>query len=431
MRRYLVISALIFALVSVAGVCANYTITVWPYGAIVWVQTPSADAHSITDYATKAVKNVFSFWDEPVPIPAKNWARPEKVSFPTAMARFNALLDAGSRHYAVVTSVNTSVSSLYPPLTWNTNVIYPLFLYFYPTAEAMDYDFADYSFWGSYGRRYSYTPRRIDTTLPSTPTPKEIFIAHNTDWHYIIDHELTHWVTDLICTHAGSKFEALPLVITEGMAGYTAHSLTGDENGWKQIAAVWAQSDGKLDDVPPPLDYDVGTSVVAYLVQQEGKQKFLDSLPKFAADWPKEAVAITPGWRAWLHEVKVADGDRTLYEARLESLSLCAWLLDPVLPQEARTVIDHIYTGHGTMANITQFWKIISVVPPQPSDDVLTRMFHREDTFVIVANRDHTHQALAAQVKNNLGKYWQDWDNYYTWFVIGLRKVIAACGNPT
>lgn len=135
--------------------------------------------------------------------------------------------------------------------------------------------------------------------------PTRILIACTGDWHYVTDYVLTNWLTALVCKNAGVKLSALPSVIRARIAEYTARSLTEETLHWKAVAAAWAQDGGKLTNVPPPLNYDVGTSVVSYLVAQEGVQKFIGSLPELATDWSKEATAITPGWRAWLSGVKL------------------------------------------------------------------------------------------------------------------------------
>lgn len=102
-------------------------------------------------------------------------------------------------------------------------------------------------------------------------------------------------------------------------------------------------------------------------------------------------------------------------------------MLDPVLPKNMRTLLtDQIDKAEGTMADIAQFWQVVSTVPPEPPSYEWSRLFHREDTFVAVAASDGVYQSRAAQAKANLGKYWQNWSEYYTWFIIGLREVIAA-----
>lgn len=119
MCQILVLSALILFLFVATGVCDNYTITPWPYEAIVWVQTAPENAQSMVDYATKAVKNVFSFWDVPVPIPAANWAAPEQASMTnySEIKALNALLATEMEKHAVpVPSIVSNGYTIYPPL---------------------------------------------------------------------------------------------------------------------------------------------------------------------------------------------------------------------------------------------------------------------------------------------------------------------------
>ena len=463
MRRYRVVSTflislVVLVLVSAAGVCADYTITPWPYGAIVWVQTPPENAHAIIEYATKAVNDVFSFWGLPTPVPAANWAHPVQTSsqalYQSEMNRIQSPsvpITQFLRHGhslgngVAIPEANSDNVLILPAPTWNGRKIRPLIIGTYPDRELMGTTCDDYSFSGIYGvpparieiliSRHQQVPPASASLIPILASESDIILTCSGDWRYVLDHELAHWLTDLVCTAAGTSLSALPQMIREGIAEYTAHSLTGEASHWKAVATVWAQSNSDLQNVPPPLYYDVGTSVVSYLVQQEGMKEFLRSLPKLTTNWDKQAVAITPGWRASLHYMLVTMGDHVLYEAESERLDLCAWMLDPVFPSAARSLLSKIDSGKGNPSDIAQFWKIISVVPPQPPQDVWEKLVRREDTFRWVQYRDGDHNGermARARVEAALRKYHEakDWDNYYTWFVTGLRTVIAAWGNP-
>ena len=72
MRQVIVAVLLALLLATVCGLGAvDYTITPRPYGAIVWEQTLPENARAITDYATKAVKDVFLFWGVSTPVPQR------------------------------------------------------------------------------------------------------------------------------------------------------------------------------------------------------------------------------------------------------------------------------------------------------------------------------------------------------------------------
>lgn len=200
-------------------------------------------------------------------------------------------------------------------------------------------------------------------------------------------HELAHWLTDLVSRKMGVELRALPGVIREGIASYTEWTLLRSGHPWQAVAAAWARK-GTLKDVPPPLWYDVGASLVSYLVKRDGKHGFLQLLPSFAMDWGKQAEALAPGWMASLREVEITEGIRALYEAELERLGVCSWMLAPVIPEEARELIEKLLSGEGSLADITRFWEIISVTPPAPSAEGWEKLSRREDTFRLVQYRD-------------------------------------------
>ncbi len=426
----------------------TYTLTPWPYGAIVWVQSPPENAQAMIDYATEAVQEVFSFWDLPVPAPAANWARPVQTSSQAWYRGMMGQIQSPSvpitgfigRDYSLIrgTPVPKADSDellILPAPSWDGEKTSPLIVGIYPDRESMDAACGDYSLGGAYGPPLS--PRRLishgatgpsASLAPILASESDIIISRTGDWRFAVVHELAHWLTDLVCMNEGIDLHSLPSVIVEGIADYTAHSLLGDARSWEKVAAAWAQAGGELTHVPPPLYHDVGTSVVSYLVKREGTRGFLESLPELAADWTDEAGRITPGWRAMIIGVRLSESDRALYEAKLERLDLCAWLLDPVIPPEARAVVDGLYTDRGNLSDIDAFWNIISTVPPRPSKDSWEELARREDTFRLVQSRDGADGEERAQVEVALRRYREagDWQNYYTWFVNGLREVIAA-----
>ncbi len=432
----------------------DYTIVPWPYGAVVWIGAPSQDAQTMVDYAIRAVQNVFRFWGIHPPSPAANWAHPVQTSsqawYRGTMEQIQSpsvpITDFIGRDYSLIrgTPVPEPGSDellILPAPSWEREKIPPLIIGAYPDRESMNAACGDYSFIGTYGPPLSFRALMLEkptgpsaSLIPILASGSDIILPRTDDWRSILDHEIAHWLTSLVCRYEGTDFGSLPPVMAEGIADYTAYSLSGAGRRWENVAAAWVQAGGKLDSVPPPLWYDVGTSVVDYLVERKGKDVLLYSLPEFAADWARQAAAITPGWRASLHNEKLTDGDRALYEATLERLDLCAWMLDPVLPPEAQALLDKLYTGKGAPSDIDAFWKLISTAPPPPSHDAWARLARREDTFRIVQYRDgdrNGERMARARVEINLRKYREggDWQGYYHWFITGLRKVIAAWGD--
>ena len=98
--------------------------------------------------------------------------------------------------------------------------------------------------------------------IPILASGSDIILSRTDDWGFILDHEIAHWLTSLVCRYEETNFGSLSPMMVEGIADYTAHSLSGKDFHWRAVAAAWFQSGGKLESVPPPLWYDVGRSVV-------------------------------------------------------------------------------------------------------------------------------------------------------------------------
>jgi len=450
-----IVGIVILLWVAVLGLSApTYTVTPWPYGAIVWVQTPPENAQSLADCATGAVQDVFRFWGLPLPAPAGNWAHPVQTSAQAwnqgMMAKLQSpsvpLAELLNPDYSLVhgtplPEAGSDTLLIIPAPSWGGEKIPPMIIGVYPDYELMDAACGDYSIAGLYGPPVPLRDLMLQgatgpsaSLVPILASKWDIIISRGDDWRFALYHELAHWATHLACMEMGIDFDSLPPVIKEGIADYTAHRLLKEEGYWKAVAAAWGQAGGELTHVPPPLYYDVGTSVVSYLVARRGREGFLHSLSAFAADWGSEAARIAPGWRTTVGGSRLSESDRALYEAELERLGLCAWLLDPVISPEARRLITRIYADQGKLSDIDAFWNIISAVPPRPSEDSWDRLARREGTFRLVQYRDGDRSGTRmarARVEVNLREYREngDWQDYYTWFIRGLGTVIAAWGK--
>ncbi|MCK4304290.1 MAG: hypothetical protein KAY24_08630, partial [Candidatus Eisenbacteria sp.] len=223
----------------------------------------------------------------------------------------------------------------------------------------------------------------------------------------------------------------LPKMITKGFADYTARALSG-RDAWRSVAAIWSR-EGDLTDVPRPLLDEVGTSVVNLLVQEKGKDGLLEMLVDPTTDWENVISLLTPAWRELLAGVTLSSGDLARYEATLEDLSLCRRMLAPVFSSEANGIIGRLYDGQGTMENIDRFWELASFLPPEPSEEDWQALIARIPTFMIVQYQDSDPdiRMVRAHVEINLDKYGdeRDWRNFYSWFIKGLREVIAHYGK--
>ncbi len=423
----LVAIAVVFAVLP--ALAQSDVTTAWPYGRITWIDGKPNDATVVTNEITTAVHDVFSFWGLPVPTPGPHWA------------------DAAQTNSDIASSSSPAYVAAQPK--WNGDRVLPLIIDFYPNVETMYLAWDDFSFRGSFAYPPSSTkpkalPSNLSLVYPLwTPPPDVVYsvfefhmydlisIAREPDWQRVLRHEIAHWLFSMWCQQHGLKFDSFPKLITEGFADYTRHSLSNEPDRWRRVAAVWAQHGG-LADTPPALAYDVGTSLVAYLVDWDGKQGFLAELPQLAVDWNAQAKALTPGWRKWLGTVAVSPGDRALYEARLERLYTCALLLDPVLPQQAWDLVHRVDAGEGTMDDIDQFWHIVRTGLIKPRIDGWNDLIRRQDTLIFAGIHDGDDNATLKQIgdlETKLKAAWYHWDEYRPLYITGLIEVIARWGH--
>lgn len=462
MKRLLIVVVCVVAAVSITAVAQDYdyTIAPWQYGVLVWVQTPSVGQQQFIGEAGQAVQDVFSFWDLPVPVPAINWATPEQTSsqaydaawqamFTQSPSQVMQLLDGYTPPFAYPMQgklgspfpiSHSDDLLLLPYPTWSGGKIEILTLGVFPSFESMNRLFRDYTFSGFFGGVGGYTVMHAEETWAENeytiiklfPNIENIIMSIQGNMQFLLLHELAHWASWLWCEEHGVDLYSLPRPITEGFADYTAHSLVDDDR-WRTIAASWAQQGGDLTDVPRPLIYEVGTSIVSLLVQEKGKDGLLKMLADPTVDWVQVISSLNAAWRRSLAHVRFSAGDPARYEAVLEDLALCRHLLAPVLTSEAGEIVTRLYDGRGTMEDIDRFWNIVSQIPPEPSEDVWQALIARIPSFLIVQSRDSDPdiRMVRARLQVKLEKYADnhDWEIFYPTFIEALREVVAHYGT--
>ncbi len=451
MRKFTLAVFLFVALFSVISVAKPYTLVPWPYGVIALVQTPSINQQQFIDDATQAVKDVFSFWDLPAPVPDPDWATPTQTSsqawWNMAMQNPELLFAEGENPFLSPMQLAFGTAfpgddpghlMVVPYPVWSGWKIMPLTLGVFPSSESMNNLVEDYTFSALFGSVAGYTTMRSEETW--TEDEREILHLF---WHassivmsteadkQSLSHELSHWAAWLWCQEHAVQLFSLPRTIIEGFADYTAGSLTHD-NRWRTVAASWAQG-GNLTDIPRPLIYDVGTSIISLLVQEKGRKGLLEMLADPTVDWNEIISSLTPAWRESLADVKISEGDTAMYKAVLQDLALCWRLLAPVLPQEADNILNRLYDGRGTTEDIDHFWDLVSQVPPEPPEEIWQAMIARIPSFLITQSRDTDPdiRMVRARLEIKLDKYGEerDWKSFYPTFIEALRKVIAHYGT--
>lgn len=441
MKRVTIVLVVVAVVFTVIPALAQYTDvqTAWPYGAVVWIAGMPGDAAAVTAEFATAAKEVFSLWGLPVPSPGTCWSG----SVQTGSRTNDDCTQIASYEY--IPPSDSSVYAAFSP-RWEGEQIRPVILDFYPDPESMHVALDDFLLAGFFLLPPEPAQKKASshvtlTTLPPLPPPgffsvyhdrgyDLIIIAREPHWQRTLRHELAHWAFSMWCQRHGLDMRSFPKVVLEGFAEYTAHTLSGDPDRWKRIAAVWAQH-GRLADTPPALAYDVGTSLVAYLVARDGKQGFLAELPQLAVDWNAQAEALTPGWRKWLSEVKPSAADRAMYEAKLERLYQCYLMLKPVLPAGVEDLVHRVDTGNGTMDDIDQFWHIIRTGLNKPRIDGWNDLIHRQDTLLIVGIRDGDDSSVIERLQElelKLKDARYHWDEYRPLYVAGVIEALARWG---
>lgn len=454
MKRLLVVVVCVVAVISVTALAQNYNYTIapWQYGVLVWVQTPSINQQQFIGEAAQAVQDVFSFWDLPVPVPDPDWATPTQTSSQAwwNMVMKNPELFLAEGENPFLSPMQLALGTPFPgddpehklivPFpAWGEWKIMPLTLGVFPNCELMNRLFEDYTFSGRFGSVAGYTMFRSKESWPKDeyalvrlfPNVESIILSPQGDTQFILLHELAHWASWMWCEEHGVDFSSLPGLLIEGFADYTAYSLTHNDS-WRTIAAAWAQQGGDLADVPRPLLYEVGTSIVSLLVHEKGKDGLLEMLVDPAMDWENVISLLTPAWRESLADVVLSAADLARYEATLEDFPLCRRLLAPILPREAYDIVDQLYDSRGTIEDIDRFWDLISQIPPEPSEEAWQAMIARIPSFEIVQSRDSDPdiRMVRAHVQIRLDKYAEkrDWKSFYETFIEGLRTVVAHYG---
>ncbi len=402
--------------------------TAWPYGVVIWVGGKPDDAAAITNEFITATSEVFTFWKMPIPVPGPSWASAVQTSSASPPM-------PGTANYRM----------LQP--SWNGRSVLPLIIAFFPNSELMHVSWDNFVFAG----QFDYPPNPNGKTSPDITLTSMVWdyppgfiltyrrraydlisIAREPHWQDILRHELGHWLFTMWCQKRGIDVDSFPKLVQEGFADYTRHALSNNpDQQWKKVAAIWTQYGG-LDNVPPSLVYDVGTSLIAYIVTQNGQAGFWRMLPQLAADWKAQATALVPGWRKWLDTVSISTGDQALYEARLERLYTCALLLKPVLPQQAWDLVCRLKAGTGTMDDIDQFWKIVHTRLITPRIDGWNDLIHREDSLLLVGIWDDDDTTTIDYLQSlvlKLKSAWYHWGKYRPLYITGIIDSIARWGH--
>ncbi len=432
-RKLLFVVLVVLFAVPALALIPPYTLTPWQYGVIAWVQAEPNSA--VLQKVEKAVQDVFSFWHRPLPESAETW---DKLSEMSEDAWAEGNYNPFTAGFVPIPSPDASKMWAVQLPTWNGEKILPLALLALANYSQVQ------SLAGSTAGA-AFSPRNMLNNIlalnkdPSlavfmTRSDSIVFNYKSPNLRHNLDHELGHWLTTLICRRNDLTMHDVPHLLQEGFAEYTA-SKFGMDTRWRNIAAVWAKDSHGLRDVPFYMLYPIGTSLVAFLVERDGIDGFIEYFPDLVTNWNQQISDIAPAWQAWASNYKVDEAQRAYAEATIEQLSLCGMVLQPVLPEEVFSIIDRVYSFAGSMQDIERFWQLISAPVPKPTGDVWKQLQKQVHTIFWVASGDSYPGIvkMAAENEYQLSRLWAkgDWDGYYALFVKTLREVVAHYGTMT
>ncbi len=334
----LAIALVVLASVAVAA-STDYTLTPWQYGVVAWVQgEPNiATLRSVE----KAVADVFSFWHELLPESADTWSDLSEMQKGTWAASKYDPFTAG---FVPIPSPDASKMWAVPLPSWNGEKILPLTLLIASNRSLVESlagrtAGAAFSYRSLTYKVLSLNPYYSLAMLMSR-SDSVVLNYNSPDLRHNLDHELSHWLTNLICQRNALTMQDVPRLLGEGFAEYTAFRLSGENRNWRISAAVWAEDGHGLSDVPFYMLYPVGTSLVSFLVEKDGVDGFIERFPDLVANWDLIIPDITPAWQAWTMKYKVNEAGRAYAEAIIEQLTLCGMVLQPILSEEATRSCD-------------------------------------------------------------------------------------------
>jgi len=430
--RKVILAAVVVVLFGITvAASTTYTLSPWPYGVVAWV--PAGPNNAVLQKVEKAVQDVFSFWHQPLPQSAENWHELSEMQEDTWT---ESKYDPFTAGFVPIPSPTASPMWAIPLPTWKGEEILPLTLLIASNRSLVQ------SLAGSTaGAAFSYRSPTY-TVLSLNPDPSlamlmsrsdSVVLNYNSpDLRHNLDHELSHWPTNLICQKHDLTLQDVPHLLQEGVAEYTACKF-GRDTRWRNIAAVWAEDDHGPLDVPFYMLYPIGTSLVSFLVERDGVDAFIENFPDLAENWDQIIPNVTPAWQAWASNYEVDGAQHAYAEANIEQLSLCGMVLQPVLPEEAFSILDRVHSLAGSMDDIERFWELISAPVPRPSGDIWKQLQKEVHTIVWVASGNSYPGIvkMAAENEYQLSRLWAkgDWDGYHALLIKTLRDVVAHYGT--
>jgi hypothetical protein len=278
-----------------------YALTAWDYGAIAWVEPVPEDLEDVAATAAELFEGVFTLW---------GFSPPEAIAEGRVARKGDP---AGGR------SVDLHA------LEWKGALLPPVLVLVFPDSESLteatglETDPATLTYGSPPEPRYNEDPMPIalsDWVVELTGASVALVCTADR-WQEQLVGEASKWMLrkgmqlpDLCeCEPYG-----VPALVSEGLAGYTATRLLGGADGLA-AARVWAAEneittnleDGLLEfDVEPETLSVLGTSFIAYLVEEHGTNEMVSAIcawrgtGRWCGESTSKTITYIHGWRAFL-----------------------------------------------------------------------------------------------------------------------------------
>ena len=248
-------------------------------GAVGWVGDTADQREDPTETIETSIAEAFDLW---------GFAPPSVVDTPVE---------------AAIATLSGSESAANPvdvfPIEWRGKEVAPLLLVVTETPDPIVH----------------YTGGSIVSLVPEVgslfglrgwddDTGPTVVIVPIVEFRYLLLHSLGRWIAYLWCEQHRISARRLPDLLLGGIGDYTASAYLPWLE-WREKAPLCAaQQDLTLDPQGEEIDRRaVGASLVAYLVEAESVEGFLDSLAGWARDADGMLEQRRDGWKAYLESL--------------------------------------------------------------------------------------------------------------------------------
>ena len=434
-QRSLVVSLFLVIALSIVAVAQeyNYTLTPWQYGVVAWVQTPPENVQDVIDRAGQAVEDVFSFWGQGIPTTSGD----QQGLTPMSIDQWNLCgHNAFTAGFVPVPSPTSQDVWAVPTLFWKGMQELPLILIAFPSADDLHnlleggYIRAQFSMGNPF---LTWAISGSDPSLASLINRSSCITFDYNDQHlsFTLHHEFGHFLMRSLYQRVGATEAFLPPLIDEGFSQYTAYGLSKNDDwrysnlNWRIIAAAWTQSHG-LSHVPFHMLYQVGPSLISFLVERDGIDGFIADLHDILDPSQGFLSSVSPSWREWASAFPLTDAEEA-YAIEQMQFYLCEYVASPFMSKDTWRQVDRLRSLEASTDDIISFWQSLCQPVPRPSNSVLKDLQERiGDVIWLVRVSKNTKLAQElADDERELETLNADWSSYHALLVSMLRKIVA------